>query len=99
MLFEEFQDRRMTVILDIGTERLSNSESQCHPDASHQVSVQSDLLFWKQMKFKEFQDEHYGGHFGYWNRTILATLKFHNTPMPPIKLKLNQTYRSGADVI
>ena len=30
---------------------------------------------------------------------ILAILNFRNTPMPPIKFKLSQTYRSGADVI
>ena len=35
----------MAAILDIGTKRFSNSESPCHPDASHQVSAQSDLLF------------------------------------------------------
>ena len=50
------------------------------------------------MWFEEFQDGHHGGHLGNWNRTILAILNFHNTPMPPIKFKLNQTYRSGADV-
>ena len=32
----------MAAILDIGTERFSNSESPGHPDTSHQVSVQSD---------------------------------------------------------
>ena len=35
----------MDAILDIGTEQLSNSESPCHPDASHQVLAQSDLQF------------------------------------------------------
>ena len=35
----------MAAILDTGTERFSNSESPCHPDASHQVSAQSDLRF------------------------------------------------------
>ena len=35
----------MAAILDIGTERFINPESPCHPDASHQVSAQSDLLF------------------------------------------------------
>ena len=34
-----------------------------------------------------------------WNKMILAILNFHNTPIPPIKLKLNQTYCLGADVI
>ena len=45
MLFEEFQDRTMAAILDIGIEWFSNSESPFYPDASHQVSVQPDLLF------------------------------------------------------
>ena len=35
----------MAAILDTGTERFSNSESPCHPNASHQVPAQSDLLF------------------------------------------------------
>ena len=35
----------MAAILDTETEQFSNSKSQCHPDASHQVSAQSDLLF------------------------------------------------------
>ena len=48
------------------------------------------------MLFEEFQD---GGHLGYWKRRIWASLNFHNTPMPPIMFKLNQTYRSVADVI
>ena len=45
------------------------------------------------MWFEEFQDGRHGGHLGYWNRTILAILNFRNTPMPPIKSKLNQTVR------
>ena len=51
---------------------------------------------WEEMWFEEFQD---GGHLGHWNRWTLAILNFHNTPMPPIMFKLNQTYRSVADVI
>ena len=47
----------MAAILDSGTERFSNSESPCHPDASHQASAQPDLLFGR---FEEFQD---GGHY------------------------------------
>ena len=54
------------------------------------------LTVLEEMWFEEFQD---GGHLGHWNRTILAILNFHNTPMPPIMFKLNQTYRSVADVI
>ena len=50
------------------------------------------------MWFEEFEDGHHADHLGYWNRTILAILNFHNTPRPPINFKLNQTYRSEADV-
>ena len=85
----------MATILDNGTEQFSNSESPCHLDASIQVSAQPDTV-WEEMWFEELQD---GGHLGHWNRRILAILDFHNTPMPPIMFKLNQTYRLVADVI
>ena len=81
----------MTAILDIETEQLSNSESPCHPDASHQVLSQADLQFGRRCGLKNFKT-------GYWNRMILAILNFHNFPMPPITFKLNQTYRLRADV-
>ena len=46
MLVEEFQDiATMANILEIRTELFSNSESPCHPNASHQVLAQSDLWF------------------------------------------------------
>ena len=45
----------MAAILDIGTERFSNSESPCHHDASHQVSAQPDLLFEKRCSLKNFK--------------------------------------------
>ena len=45
---------------------LSNSESLCRSDASHQVSAQSDL-------YKiDFRDSGQGGHIGFPIRTILA---------------------------
>ena len=44
----------MAAILDTGTERLSNSESPCHPNASHQVLAQSDLLYIPQMPPTKF---------------------------------------------
>ena len=49
------------------------------------------LTFWEEMWFEEFQDGHHGGHLENWIRMILAIPNFHNTPMPPIKFKLNQT--------
>ena len=84
----------MAAILDIRTERFSNSESPCRPDASHQMSAQSDLLFGRRCSLKNFKMASIL-EIG----TILATLNFHNTPMPPFMLKLNQTCRSVADVI
>ena len=54
---------------------LSNSGSLCHFDASHQVSAQSNTVFYE-MSFEEFQDGCHGGHLGYWKRTILAILNF-----------------------
>ena len=51
------------------------------------------------MWFAEFKDGYHGGHLGYWNRSILALLIPHNIPMPPIKFKLNPTYRSRAYAI
>ena len=50
----------MAAILDTGTERFSNSESQRYPDASYQVTAQSDLLFgrcgWKNFKMAAILD-------------------------------------------
>ena len=82
MLFGEFQDCHHGHYLGYGTERFSNSESPRHPDASHQISVQSNLRFSRRggLKILEQKD--------------LAILNFHNTPMPPIKCKLNQTFYS-----
>ena len=54
------------------------------------------LTVWEEMWFEEFQD---GSHLGHWNNWTLAILNFHNTLMPPIMFKLNQTYCSVADVI
>ena len=45
----------MAAILDTGTEQLSNSESPCHPDASHQVLAQSDLMFGRRCGLKNFK--------------------------------------------
>ena len=56
----------MAAILDTGTEQLSNSESPCHPDASHEVLAQSDTVR-EEMWFEEFQDGCHGGNLRYWN--------------------------------
>ena len=58
------------------------------------VSAQSVTLR-EEMWFEEFQD----GHLEYWNRKILGIPNSHNTPMPPIKFKVNQIYGLGADMI
>ena len=43
------------VILDSQTENLSNSESLCHYNASHQVSAKSNILFGKSCHLKNFK--------------------------------------------
>ena len=45
----------MAIILDTGTEWFSNSESPFHPNASHQVSAQPDLLFGRRCDLKNFK--------------------------------------------
>ena len=45
----------MATILDTGAEQFNNSESSCHPNASHQVSAQSDLLFERRCGLKNFK--------------------------------------------
>ena len=45
----------MAAILGIGNTRFSNSESPRHPDASHQVSLQSDLLIGRRCGVKSFE--------------------------------------------
>ena len=45
--------------MDSGTEQfrnnLSNSKSLCRSDASHKVSAQSDLRFWRRYRLKNFK--------------------------------------------
>ena len=88
----------IVTILDIGTERLSNSESLCLTNASHHVSAQSDMVL-EEMSFEEFQYGLSGGHLGYQNETILAILNLYVTAMPPIKFRLNRTYGLGGDIV
>ena len=45
----------MAAIIYIGTERFSNSEFLCHLDASHYVSVQSDLPIGRRCGLKNFK--------------------------------------------
>ena len=45
----------MAAILDTGTERFSIFEFPCHPNASHQVSAQPDLLFVGRCGLKNFK--------------------------------------------
>ena len=84
-----------TPILDIGTERFSNSESPCHYKVSNQVSAQSDLLFGSRCDYR----------FSRWQpwwpswiskRNHLAIQYLHAAQMPSIKFPLQPTYGSGA---
>ena len=84
----------MAVILDIGIEWFSNSESPFHADVSHQVSAQPDLLFGRRYDVKNLKMVTI---LDIGKKRILAILNVHNTLMPPIMFKLNQT--SVADVI
>ena len=45
----------MAAILDIGTEQFRYSESPCHPDVSHQVLAQADLLLGRRCGLKSFK--------------------------------------------
>ena len=45
----------MATTLDTGTKRFRNSESPCHPDASHKVLAESDLLFGRRCGLKNFK--------------------------------------------
>ena len=53
------------------------------------------LTVWEEMSFEEFQDGPHGGHLGYRNGIILATLNLYVPPMPPIMFLLNPTYGLG----
>ena len=96
MLFEEFQDRTMAAILDIGIEWFSKFWISILPWCFPSSFGSTWLTVWEEMWFEEFQD---GDHLWHWKRRILAVLNFHNTPVPPIMFKVNQTYPSVADVI
>ena len=41
--------------MDIGRNNLSNSESLCRSEASHKVSAQSVLWFWRRYRLKNFK--------------------------------------------
>ena len=93
MLFEEFQDYchglHLSGIVELTD--FSNSESPCHPDASHQVSAQSDLRFERKCGLKNFKMAIVAAIL---DIGILAILKLHKTPVPPIKFQLIPTYCS-----
>ena len=77
----------------------SNSKSPCCPDAYHQVSSPSDLLFGSRYQLKTYKIA--GGDVVRFSRrlTILAILNLYVDSMPPIKFLLNQTYGLGGDVV
>ena len=69
----------------------SNSESPCHPNASHEVSAQSDFWFGRRSHLKNFLDK---GP----KRFYLAILNLYVAPISPMKFQLNPTFGLG-DVI
>ena len=74
---------------------LSNSESLCRSNASHQVSAQSNLQLGRRCRLKNLKI----GHLGDWNGTILAILNFYVVPMRPIEFRRKPTYGWGGDVV
>ena len=52
-----------------------------------------------ELTMEDLQDGCCGGHLGYCNKTFLAILNLHVTPMPPTKFWLNLTYYLGADEV
>ena len=67
---------------------------QCLPPSL--ASIPHTIL--EQTCFEDFQDDHCGGHLGYWNGMILAILNRYVVPMPPTKFQLNPIYSLGVDV-
>ena len=53
----------------------------------------------REMSFEEFQDGLCGSHLECRNRTNLAVMNLHVSPIPLTKFQLNSTYRLGADVM
>ena len=64
--FSSWQPRQPSWI--VKRNNLSNSESLCHSNASHQVSAQSNFRLGRRCRLKI-------GHLGDWNGTIIAILK------------------------
>ena len=52
-----------------------------------------------ELTIEDLQNSCCGGHNGYRNKMLLATLNLHVTPMPPTKFWLNLTYHLGADEV
>ena len=77
----------------------SNSNSPCHPNASHKVWAQSYLLFgsrhvWRFSRWPPWQPNERAKLWReYRNGTILAILNLYVAPMPPIKCQLNPTWQ------
>ena len=77
----------------------SNSQFPCHPNASHQVWAQSDLLFGSRHGLKIFKMAIVGAILDIGIGMILAILNLYVAPMPPIMFQLNPTYSLGGDVV
>ena len=80
----------MAAILISEWNDFSNFESLCHCDASHQVSAQSDLVFKRRCRLKNFKMATMAAIPDLeWNDC--SNLNLCVTVMPPIKFQLNQT--------
>ena len=79
----------------------SNSESLCHCDASHQVSVQSDLIYglWGDVVWRISRWPPWGPSWILeWNDSSNSE-SLYVIVTPPIKFWLNLTYGLGGDVV
>ena len=100
---KNFKTAALAAILEIGTERpswkserndFSKSKSPCSPSVSYQVRAQFNLRFGSRCSLN-FQDCRRGGHLGYRNRTILATLNLYVASMPLIKFLAQSDLQFG----
>ena len=69
----------------------SNFESQCHCDAAHQVSAQSNFGFKRRCGLKNFKMAVLAAILDSGMERFLRILNLCVTVMPPIKFQLNRT--------
>ena len=96
MSFEKFEERPSWMSK---WNKFNSYESPCLPNASHQVSAESNLAFKNRPCFKISKQATMAAILNIGMEPKLAILNLHVTPMPPSKVELNWTYHSGADMV